>query len=156
LPKNSSTSRTARVAAGALAALLLAAGAGAGTTMDSLKAFDALPDRTMTLLARFPSMGMDLTGPRDSRIGLLAHEFDAPFKLSLRFSGRPSPTFVLVDPKRRTGFLWWKRVKTVVVGAEEIQAARSGLVPLSPDVVSFLDVSAPATGATGAAKAPGE
>jgi hypothetical protein len=123
------------------------AAAAAVPAMDPLKTLDALPDLTRQLEARHPSMGMGLTGPDDLRLGRFVREVRVPFKLASHVVGTTAASYILVDPTRRSGFLWWRRATVVVARAEELQAARAGQAPLSPEVVSFLSKVAPGTGA---------
>lgn len=127
------------------AALLVGAVASAAAPMDQLKTLDALPDLTQTFLAKHPSMGMGLAGPDDMRLGRFAREIGSPFKLSSNVPGTTAPSYILVDPTRRSGFLWWRSATVVVVRAEELQAARAGKAPLPPNVLSFLNRLPPST-----------
>ncbi len=121
------------------AALLLAVAAAAAPIMnDPLKTLDALPDLTQNLLAKYPSMGMGLAGPDDMRLGRFARETGTPFKLASNVAGATAPSYILVDPTRLSGFLWRRSFTVVAVDAAQIQGARAGKSPLSPDVVAFL------------------
>jgi hypothetical protein len=112
--------------------------------MTPIETLDALPDLTAKMHAQSPSTGMNLSGPYDIRIGRFARDVAAPFKLAMAEFGRTAPSWILVDPTRRSGVLWLRRITVVVVPARDLQAARDGKSSLPGDALSFLNRITPA------------
>jgi hypothetical protein len=110
-----------------------------------LKVFREMPDKTLQLLARYPSMGMGLTGASDRRIDLVAQDTDGPFKVRFEQEDPAQPAWILVDPTRTTGVLWWRRSLRVVLRPDELSAAQTGVGSLSSPVAEFLKTVADRT-----------
>lgn len=99
-----------------------------------LKLIDSLPNRMSEMLALSPSMGMGFTGLSDSRIDLIAIKENSAFKLMDHVGKR----VILVNPKKQTGFLWWRHAKRAAVSTQVVEDARAGKSRLPPDVSNFL------------------
>ena len=76
-----------------------------GTQSDYFKILESTPDLSHKSTAFMPSV---LLSPNDKRIDRLASTERKPF---LVWSEGEARVAIVIDPRRKTGLLWWKKEK---------------------------------------------
>lgn len=103
------------------------------TNFDLIKKVQVLSDLTAEVTKHMPSIL--LNEPDDARIDKLAENKTHPF---LIHSEGSESFVVLVNPKKKTGFLWWKTSERLVFSKERWSKLLMGEETLNPEEKLFI------------------
>lgn len=103
--------------------------------IDLARKVQALPDLSAEVtLHNMPSIL--LSSPDDRRIDTVADSRDSAFRVASE--GTSARKIIVVDPKRKTGLLWWKKSQRIAIEADRLAQIAAGTAQFSEDERSFL------------------
>lgn len=95
--------------------------------MTALAKIDGLQNKTLMILGKYPSLGMNFIGVSDTRITKIALDQASAFKLNLSGHDDFPGSTIILNPKKWNGFFWWKRPQMIQIPNSKIESMRKGL-----------------------------